>query len=78
LNSFKKFINFQIWIDDVERKDIQVNSKDTGSGIYDVDVFTQLKRDDVKDDSDVVCEVNIPNSEYKSSETITYDGKNYS
>lgn len=61
-------------IDNVERN-VTIDEKPTEDNAYDVEVIAQLKRDDVKDDSDVVCEVEIPNSDYKQSEKIVYDGK---
>lgn len=41
---------------------------------YDVVASAELKKSEIEDESEVTCEVEIPNVGYKSTKKITYDG----
>lgn len=41
---------------------------------YNVVVTAELKKSDIVDESEVTCVVEIPNSDYMTRKTITYDG----
>lgn len=45
---------------------------------YNITLTTEVPKADIEDESEVTCLVQIPNTEYEASHTVTYDGmKNY-
>lgn len=42
--------------------------------VYDVTAVANLKKNEVDDESNVVCLVKIPNTNYEKKETVLYDG----
>jgi hypothetical protein len=50
----------------------------TGESSYNITITTQVPKDEIDDESEVTCRVQIPNTEYEAKDTVTYDGmKNF-
>lgn len=43
---------------------------------YNITLRTEIPKDDIDDESEVTCLVQIPNTEYEAKDTVTYDGMN--
>lgn len=42
--------------------------------VYDITAIANLKKNEVDDESNVVCLVKIPNTNYEKKATVLYDG----
>lgn len=47
-----------------------------GTSTHNVTLTAEISKDDVYDESDVTCLVQIPNTEYETHDKVTYDGMN--
>ena len=59
--------------------DFKAENENTASGsAYNITLTAEISKDDIEDESEVTCLVKIPNTEYETKDTVTYDGmKNF-